>query len=789
MNHSTHQALALPSRLVRLAKISSVDFAQQAFELYCRGEPFVIDNPGGPSEDLTCELADQTPQPGGGWVSLPAVQRQGDDIAQIIFSSGTEGRPKAILVSYRALAKVVERLNKAMSVDSSIREYVGVPVTYSFGLGRLRAVAAAGGKAYLPAGAFDISELLGLLEQGAINAISAVPTLWRIVLENAAKFAAHGDKIRWIEIGSQYMSGEEKAQLKALFPKAIIVQHYGLTEASRSTLLTISAAPAEALESVGDLNADVEIALAEDGRIKIRGEHLASGKWVGETLQPLVDDDGWLVTSDLGEIKQGWLYYRGRADDIINCAGVKINPDELQQRLAAAMPEAKEFAVCAVPDALRGQGVFVATTCAEDVAQLRRLAQQSLQAFGLQAGDAVHVAEVAAIPKTATGKVRRKALADLHQPARAIESQSDNPVVALFQEYFGALVEPADTFKTLGGDSLRYVQVSTKLEDIIGHPPKDWEGLPLAQLAALKKPTAPKIARVEITVFLRALAILAVVVIHAGVESLYGATVLLFMLVGYNFARFQTDALISGPRWKKIGQFIGVTLIPYYAFAALFIATEKHIDIPLLLLYENYLGNDLTLVFPFWFVQQLTQSLLLLGLVFSLPVSRRWLAESMQKCSLVACALVVAATLLFQWLVQPQGALKGWPIASHLALFVVGWTFYHAQTLAWRLMVAVMGISVALVAFGWHSKTAWLTLGCVGLTFFSTVYATRWIRKIIDTIAASTLFLFVTNGIVIYVLMNIVGPNPWLLAAAALAVGIGSWYAYEHSGLKSKFII
>lgn len=779
----------LPQNIVRLHKVSSVDFAQKAFELYSAGEPFVIDNPGGPSDQLPCQLNDVVPKPGGGWLSLPAVRSDTADPAQIIFSSGTEGQAKAIVVSYRALADVVSRLNKTMQIDASIREYVGVPVTYSFGLGRLRAIAAVGGSAYLPANNFDVAEIVQLLKQDQINAISAVPTLWRVVLGSAAKFAEVAHKVRWIEIGSQFMSGSEKAELKALFPQAKIVQHYGLTEASRTTLLDVSAIDKALLDSVGEVGQGVEVKLADDSRIMIRGDHLASGLIVDGGLAPVTDADGWLVTSDLGAIENSMLYYRGRADDIINCSGVKIDPDALQQRLTAAANLKGEFAVCAVPDALRGQGVFIATTQKEDQAQLRRLADQCLQGFGLRAVDAIQVGIVDTIPKTATGKIQRKQLAQLYTPEQAVVTPTDNGVMGLFQEYFGPEVGLGDTFKILGGDSLRYVQVGSKLEDLIGILPKGWEGLPVQQLVALEAQTPPKVARVEITVFLRALAILAVVVIHAGVEALYGATVLLFMLVGYNFARFQTDALVVGHYWSKIAKFIGVTLIPYYAFALLFMLFNKQLNVPLLLLYENFVGNDLTLIFPFWFVQQLTQCLLLVGLVFWIPFNRDKLAENISQYSMIACVLVVAATLAFQWLVQPESPLTSWPIASFLAVFTVGWAFFHAQTLAWRVAIAVMGISVAFVAYGWHTKTGWMALGCVSLTFFGSVYTTTFLRRVVEVISASTLYLFVTNGFVIYVLAKIIGPQPLVLAPAALVVGVGSWYLYEHSGLKQKFII
>ena len=79
-----------------------------------------------------------------GWFEETLAPGPADQPAQISFSSGTTGQPKALLLTHGALNDVVTRINTAMEVDATIREYIGVPVTFSFGFGRARAVAAAG---------------------------------------------------------------------------------------------------------------------------------------------------------------------------------------------------------------------------------------------------------------------------------------------------------------------------------------------------------------------------------------------------------------------------------------------------------------------------------------------------------------------------------------------------------------------------------------------------------------------------------------------------------------------
>lgn len=262
-------------RPIRLAAESSLPFLEAAFSLYAAGKLFAVVR-ADVADDPRLVDADLHPLPEGpktGWFRAPFTPHLSDDPAQMVFSSGTEGRPKAIVLTHRNLGDVVARLNTVMQVTAEIREYVGVPVTYSFGLGRVRAVAAAGGAAYIPE-RFNPSELRQMLQQGQINAFSAVPSLCRILLQSPDLFAGIGDRVRWIEIGSQYMSRDEKLAMRQMFPAARIVQHYGLTEASRSTFLEISAADPGHLESVGRIDGPVELRIDGDGAICICGDHV-----------------------------------------------------------------------------------------------------------------------------------------------------------------------------------------------------------------------------------------------------------------------------------------------------------------------------------------------------------------------------------------------------------------------------------------------------------------------------------------------------------------------------------
>jgi acyl-CoA synthetase (AMP-forming)/AMP-acid ligase II/acyl carrier protein len=361
------------------------------------------------------------------WMKRPFSPIKSDDIALIAFTSGTEGNPKGVKITHNNLAEVVQRLNTVMQVDSSIKEYIGIPVYHSFGLGRCRAVASAGGQFFIPANGFDPFEIAEMLKEEQINAISAVPSLWRILLEQKEVIGVHGQKVKWIEIGSQYMSREEKEALKILFPNANIVQHYGLTEASRTTLLEIHNTVGEQLESVGKTFGDIQVKILENHQIAISGSHVATEYIIEGQSVNLKDENGWFITNDLGEIKDGDLYYRGRSDDVINFGGIKVSPEQLETKIFPFIKNTKQIAICRKPDPLRGDSFLVAVTSEFKMnkQELYQLILEACQQLNVNAANAISIVEVEELPRTASGKIQRKKLSEQYAEVEGFQFDTE----------------------------------------------------------------------------------------------------------------------------------------------------------------------------------------------------------------------------------------------------------------------------------------------------------------------------------------------------------------------------
>ena len=418
-----------------------------------------------------------TPAKQYGWYSPQQKPIDSDTFAQISFTSGTEGNPKGILISHKNLADVTSRLNDIMQVDDSIREYIGVSLTHSFGQARVRAVAAVNGACYIPENGFNPLEISEMLKKGEINAISAVPTLWRLILDNKKIIGKFGELIKWIEIGSQYMTSEEKENLKVLFPNARIIQHYGLTEASRTTFLNISTETGEALSSVGRALGKIKVSLSKNGTIKIKGPNVATHALVNGKIVPLTDKDGWMKTSDLGEIRNGLLYFKGRNDDMINCGGMKISAEMIERELGRRIGNQNNIAVGRTADKIRGDGVIVvyepSLIVGHDV--VVSATKKILHEKGIQIGSALKILAVDEIPRTDNGKIKRSILEDFTgkvcgRDEISLDSDGEltgqqRELVAIWCDILSLQsVSIHSSFFDFGGDSLSTINLMLQME-------------------------------------------------------------------------------------------------------------------------------------------------------------------------------------------------------------------------------------------------------------------------------------------------------------------------------------
>lgn len=770
---------------------NSIAFVEQMFALYATRRPLVLVSGADQARGLPGIEVDRCIDPGDqtGWLTAQHPVILDDLPAQVSYTSGTEGLPKGILLTYRNLGYTTERIIEVMQMTSEIREYVGVPATFSFGMARFRAVSAVGGQSYMPPRGFDPLELARMLKAGQVNALSAVPTLLRILLADPSIIGDAGKALRWMEIGSQAMTAEEKRQVRAMFPNARIVQHYGLTEASRSTFLVISESSDAMLDSVGSPVGEAEVQLSPDKRIRIRGPHVARSRIDAEGLHALTDADGWLQTNDLGHLTDGHLFFDGRADDLINCGGQKIVPDQLEERIRARLKPGTLIAVAKVPDAQRGDGVLVALEGNPDqTARIKEAATAALSEMGISAGSALHVMALDALPVTGTGKVQRRVLADqfalrkVTAPATASKGEITD-VRSLFQHEFASdTIDDADSFDSLGGDSLHYIQFSLAYESRFGQLPDDWEKLTVAQLQThAEGGSKSSWRRLETVTLTRAFFMVCIVALHTEAfvySTNWGAAYFLVMLAGYSVARFQLPEILRSGSTKTLWGTIRYVAIPTILMGVFLELVTRKFELPSLLLVSNYVDPNTIRGYTFYFVEFYIQILILAALFFSFaPVRRAFAARPM-----LSAVLFFAATAALDYGIELKwnGDYNYDRTPWHYGwCFALGMVLATARDLPSRLFALALAL-VTIFAY-WHLTSAafYVAGGCVVVLFLRTLTVPAPVKVVIAEIAGASMFMYLTHYQMISLVNKVFGHHmPWLALFLSIIVGIIGAHVY-----------
>jgi long-chain acyl-CoA synthetase len=325
-----------------------------------------------------------------------------------------------VVLTQRQIAEAATNINAFIGGQPGDVEVVPMPLSHSFGLGRLRCMAQTGVTLALEAGLRNAAKVLRRILELKATGLAMVPAGFELLLHMTKdRLGDARGHLRYIEIGSAPMSLETKHRLMELLPETRICHHYGLTEASRAAFLDYHA-DRDKLTSIGRPAPNVEIAVhngdghdlgpGEHGELAIRGAMVMKEYWQRPELTRATLQDGWLRTGDWGwKDAEGYFHLLGRGNDLINVAGMKVCPEEVE-RLLNAHPAISESACVGVadPQGITGdcvKAVFIARAPVSDIeliAWLRpRLEEYKIPRFWER---------VESIPRTPSGKIQRQRL-------------------------------------------------------------------------------------------------------------------------------------------------------------------------------------------------------------------------------------------------------------------------------------------------------------------------------------------------------------------------------------------
>lgn len=436
----------------------------------------VIDFVPGPLDDL-----------GGCAFIAPAIgpanasgSSRGDDDAFILLTSGTAARPKMVPLAHRNVCLSAYNAGHVLSLNSHDRLLNVLPLFHAHGLisGLLTALAA--GSSVICTEGFDASSFFGWMRELQPTWYTAVPTIHRALLTaaEANPDRARPSSLRVIRSASASLAPAILAGLEATFGVPVL-ETYGMTEAASQ----IAANPFE-LRKVGSVGraAGPEIAIMDEagrtlpsgahGEIMLRGPNMSRGYYNDEAATRAAFRNGWFRTGDLGYLDaDGYLFIVGRIKDVINRGGQKISPLEVEDVLLSH-PAVLEAGVFALPHDKLGENVAAVVVLRPNSEatsdQLRQFARKRLATYKVPSV----IRSVAALPKGASGKVKRNALAALIAsvemrdetwlPRNALETQLAGIWAGLLElPQVGA---DQDVF-ALGADSLAVTQMRSRLRD------------------------------------------------------------------------------------------------------------------------------------------------------------------------------------------------------------------------------------------------------------------------------------------------------------------------------------
>jgi acyl-CoA synthetase (AMP-forming)/AMP-acid ligase II len=289
--------------------------------------------------------------------------------AVIIFTSGTSGRPKAVVLSHRALLANLQMLlhmtrklpHQVTEASADVALHTG-PLFHIGGAQAMMRAVTVGNTLVLPRGRFDPGEALELIEQWKITRWAAVPTMVTRLLDHPDVQTRDLRSLRAVTLGGAPLHSELQQRIRTGLPgaSARIATGYGLSENGGQAT---AASDADTIERPGTSGRPLpltEIKIVErdgwpDGEIFIRAPTQMSG-YYGTATSP-IDAQGWLSTGDLGRVDEaGFVWITGRCKDLIIRGGENISPAAVEQALLSA-PGVRDAVVFGLPHPDFGEAV------------------------------------------------------------------------------------------------------------------------------------------------------------------------------------------------------------------------------------------------------------------------------------------------------------------------------------------------------------------------------------------------------------------------------------------------
>lgn len=351
-------------------------------------------------------------------------------LATLLYTSGASGRPRAVMLSHRALLANVEQVARVEPAMIGPGDVVlgALPLFHVYGLNAVLGGVLRHRATLVLVDAYDPDAVLDLVLAEGVTVLPVAPTVVGHLL-GLERLAERLAPVRLVLSGSAPLDADQVAAFHQATGIAVH-QGYGLTEAAPVVTSTLCVAPADEDEdgagaaqpdpgSVGTALPGIEIRLVDDhghtplqgdpGQVSIRGDNLFSGYWPDGDDAP--DEDGWWATGDVGFLApDGQLFLVDRVKELVIVSGFSVYPTEIED-VIEEVPGVREVAVIGVPDEDTGEAVVAYVVAPDQDPETVEAAVRARCVVRLARFKQPRRIEVVdALPHTVTGKVRKGSL-------------------------------------------------------------------------------------------------------------------------------------------------------------------------------------------------------------------------------------------------------------------------------------------------------------------------------------------------------------------------------------------
>jgi acyl-CoA synthetase (AMP-forming)/AMP-acid ligase II len=388
-----------------------------------------------PSEPMLAAIGGQAP-PGitgyerfveGGRSGEPEFVARPDDIAYLLFTSGTTGASKCCVLGQREMRRVVFTMNNEMRCGSADRGLINMPIFHVGALAIVGGLHARGGTVALQQ-QFDAADAVRLIADERITVLHLAPVMLRALLDEVSDRSAV-ESVRTVVYSAAPMTVATLRRALAVLPDAAFVNLYGQTEVIVSGLppeLHALDEPdaAERLSSVGFPFPGTRVRVVDEvgrvvpvgeaGEIVVRSDSMFRGYWQDAAATQATLQDGWCRTGDMGRLDgRGLLYLMDRKKDVIISGGENIYSPEVEDAVCAVDGVAA-CAVVGVPDDRWGEAVCAVVVPYSGASPTLEAVQEGVRQRLARYKVPRRLVLVAELPVLASGKVDKKRLrADL----------------------------------------------------------------------------------------------------------------------------------------------------------------------------------------------------------------------------------------------------------------------------------------------------------------------------------------------------------------------------------------